>query len=453
MLILLVIVVLVRRPARLRQRRDLAAVRPHPTPPARSTPSSPKAKPTSRPETSPKRSSPSTKPSFSSPTTPPCASSSPHPHLLLLQPHHRPGTARRPQPGPRRHRRRQAIRAHQRRRARRTRLRPQLALQNPPSPATCPDYRNQAEAEALAAIQSIPPTPRQSYYAEVLIDQYKLAQAQDYIAQARSKRRASDGCAPRAGLYLRNPRRIQPRHRVVTKSHRSHSQPDLPLHPHRVLYRFLRNTTSPSSSSPKPSASTSSSASRTRSPTWPSPTPTSAAVRPWQPRAMPIAPSRSTLQPRHLRSGWRHLPPRPQLRRRHPRLALRRRRLHPRANLPGARGRPLRIPDRHQPAAAFGSTVLYYYTYGSVLAGLHRDGLDDYCDTAAKIFQQIRAMYSDKRDHHGHRHPQREYLPHQSGRNLPHRHAPAHPGGHPHAFPTETPFIIPTRPPHAVEVH
>ena len=41
------------------------------------------------------------------------------------------------------------------------------------------------------------------------------------------------------------------------------------------------------------------------------------------------------------------------------------------------------------------STVLYYYTYGSVLAGLHREGLDDYCETAAKVFQQIRAMYSD----------------------------------------------------------
>ncbi len=49
------------------------------------------------------------------------------------------------------------------------------------------DYRNQAEAEALAAIQLDSANAlAKAYYAEVLIDQYKLAQAQDYIAQARS---------------------------------------------------------------------------------------------------------------------------------------------------------------------------------------------------------------------------------------------------------------------------
>ena len=48
------------------------------------------------------------------------------------------------------------------------------------------DYRNQAEAEALSAIQLDSDNAlAKAYYAEVLIDQYKLVQAQDYIAQAR----------------------------------------------------------------------------------------------------------------------------------------------------------------------------------------------------------------------------------------------------------------------------
>jgi hypothetical protein len=90
------------------------------------------------------------------------------------------------------------------------------------------------------------------------------------------------------------------------------------------------------------------------------------------------------------------------------------------------------------------STVLYYYTYGSVLAGLHRDGLDDYCDTAAKIFQQIRAMYSDNetimaivipsenicRISPGETYPTATPLPTLEGTATP--------------IPTETPFIIPT---------
>lgn len=43
------------------------------------------------------------------------------------------------------------------------------------------------------------------------------------------------------------------------------------------------------------------------------------------------------------------------------------------------------------------TTVLYYYTYGSVLAGLHRPG-DDYCTRAADIFQIIRASYASDPD-------------------------------------------------------
>ena len=40
------------------------------------------------------------------------------------------------------------------------------------------------------------------------------------------------------------------------------------------------------------------------------------------------------------------------------------------------------------------TTVLYYYTYGSVLAGLHRPG-DDYCTRANQVFSIIRASYSE----------------------------------------------------------
>ncbi len=41
-----------------------------------------------------------------------------------------------------------------------------------------------------------------------------------------------------------------------------------------------------------------------------------------------------------------------------------------------------------------GSTIVYYFTYGSVLSGLHREG-DDYCDRAMGIFDQLRSIYAD----------------------------------------------------------
>ena len=40
------------------------------------------------------------------------------------------------------------------------------------------------------------------------------------------------------------------------------------------------------------------------------------------------------------------------------------------------------------------NTVVYYFTYGSVLSGLHRPG-DDYCVTAMEVFAQIREKYAD----------------------------------------------------------
>ncbi len=41
------------------------------------------------------------------------------------------------------------------------------------------------------------------------------------------------------------------------------------------------------------------------------------------------------------------------------------------------------------------TTVLYYYTYGSALAGLHRPGIDDNCAEAAQVFRKIRAQFLD----------------------------------------------------------
>jgi len=41
-----------------------------------------------------------------------------------------------------------------------------------------------------------------------------------------------------------------------------------------------------------------------------------------------------------------------------------------------------------------GSTVVYYFTYGSVLSGLHKEG-DDKCEKAMVIFEQLRESYPD----------------------------------------------------------
>lgn len=41
-----------------------------------------------------------------------------------------------------------------------------------------------------------------------------------------------------------------------------------------------------------------------------------------------------------------------------------------------------------------GSTIVYYFTYGSVLSGLHRQG-DDKCERAMVVFDQLRERYAD----------------------------------------------------------
>ncbi len=41
------------------------------------------------------------------------------------------------------------------------------------------------------------------------------------------------------------------------------------------------------------------------------------------------------------------------------------------------------------------STVVYYFTYGSVLSAMHRSG-DDYCDRALDVFAQLRSRYAEE---------------------------------------------------------
>ena len=51
-----------------------------------------------------------------------------------------------------------------------------------------------------------------------------------------------------------------------------------------------------------------------------------------------------------------------------------------------------------KPLPLTNSTVLYYYTFGSALAGLHRPGIDDNCAEAAIVFAKIREKFSDNED-------------------------------------------------------
>lgn len=42
-------------------------------------------------------------------------------------------------------------------------------------------------------------------------------------------------------------------------------------------------------------------------------------------------------------------------------------------------------------------SVIYYYTYGSVLAGMHREGLD-YCERSAQVMAEVKARFADDND-------------------------------------------------------
>ncbi len=55
------------------------------------------------------------------------------------------------------------------------------------------------------------------------------------------------------------------------------------------------------------------------------------------------------------------------------------------------------------------TTVAYYFTYGSVLAAMHRESRP-YCDTAMQVFADVRAQVFRRRHGDAHRHRGREYL-------------------------------------------
>ncbi len=79
-----------------------------------------------------------------------------------------------------------------------------------------------------------------------------------------------------------------------------------------------------------------------------------------------------------------------------------------------------------------------------MLAGLHRDGLDDYCETAARVFQQVRAMYSANEIIMAIVVPSENICRISPGETYPTSTPQPEELGTPTPLPTETPVIIPT---------
>ncbi|MCK9245785.1 MAG: tetratricopeptide repeat protein [Anaerolineaceae bacterium] len=90
------------------------------------------------------------------------------------------------------------------------------------------------------------------------------------------------------------------------------------------------------------------------------------------------------------------------------------------------------------------TTVLYYYTYGSALAGLHRPGIDDNCTEAAVVFQKIRQQFSDNEEVMYIVRASENICRINPDEALPTELPTATPMGTPTPVPTETPMAIPT---------
>ena len=308
------------------------------------------------------------------------------------------------------------------------------------------DYRNQAEAEALAAIQlDADNALAKAYYAEVLIDQYKLVQAQDYIAQARTN-----------GEDLMDVRRIQAYIYEVFGEYNlaiEWYQKAIEITPNLtflyirtgVLYRFLQQYPIALEFFVK-------AVNLNQQLGIQDPIPYMAIANTYIRDGEAMAASRNAYRALEIN------PYNPDTygqvgviyhRARNYEGAL----LALRCAVEGCTREETCLAREEDPCESqiatsalplSDSTVLYYYTYGSVLAGLHRDGLDDYCDTAARVFQQIRGMYSDNetimaivipsenicRISPGETYPTATPLPTLEGTATP--------------SPTETPFVIPT---------
>ena len=90
------------------------------------------------------------------------------------------------------------------------------------------------------------------------------------------------------------------------------------------------------------------------------------------------------------------------------------------------------------------TTVLYYYTYGSALAGLHRPGIDDNCAEAAQVFRKIREQFLDNEIVMGIVTASENICNINPDEVLPTETPAPTQVGTPTPIPTETPMIIPT---------
>ena len=90
------------------------------------------------------------------------------------------------------------------------------------------------------------------------------------------------------------------------------------------------------------------------------------------------------------------------------------------------------------------TTVLYYYTYGSALAGLHRPGIDDNCAEAAQVFRKIRDQFLDNEIVMGIVTASENICNINPDEVLPTETPAPTQVGTPTPIPTETPMLIPT---------
>lgn len=308
------------------------------------------------------------------------------------------------------------------------------------------DYRNQAEAEALAAIQLDSNNAlAKAYYAEILIDQYKLAQAQDYIAQARAN-----------GEQLMDVRRVQAyiyeifgEYNLAIEWYQKAIEvtPNLTFLYIRagVLYRHLRQYDTALELFAK-------AVSLNQQLGIKDPIPYMAIANTYIRNGEAMAASRNAYRALEMN------PYNPDTygqvgviyhKARNYEGAI----LALRCAVEGCTAEETCQAREEDPCSSkietsalplSDTSLIYYYTYGSVLAGLHRDGLDDYCERAARVFQEVRRQYSGNetimsiiipsenicRISPGEVYPTATPMPTLAGTATPQ--------------PTETPFVIPT---------
>ena len=309
------------------------------------------------------------------------------------------------------------------------------------------EYRNQAESEALIAIQLDDANQlAKAYYAEILMDQFKYEQSNDYISQARENggENLMDVCRIQAYIY-----EMFRDYNLAIEWYKKASDiaPNLTFLYNRigVLYRYLEQFETALEYFAK-------AAGLNNQLGIDDPIPYMAIANTYIRRGEAMAASRN---------AYRALEINPYNPDTYGQVGV----IYHRArNYEGAllalccavegctreetclarEEDPCESQIETSPLPLSDSTVLYYYTYGSVLAGLHRDGLDDYCETAAKVFQQIRAMYSDNETIMAIVIPSENICRISPGETYPTATPQPTLEGTATPIPTETPFVIPT---------